>query len=53
MGPFKEPIDFMNKPNAIVRTASGGPMTMVLLNWFNFNHEVISNSNMAQLILIG
>jgi hypothetical protein len=53
MGPFKEPIDFMNKPNIMVRKANGGPMTTMFLNWFNLNHEVISNSNMTQLILIG
>jgi hypothetical protein len=53
MAPFKEPIDFMNKPTVIARKTNGGPMTIMLLNWFNLNHEVISNSNMTQLILIG
>jgi hypothetical protein len=53
MGTFKEPIDFMNKPNTMVRKASRGHVTIMFLNWFNLNHEVISNSNVTQLILIG
>ena len=34
-GLSRQPVDLMNKPSVAARTASGGPVIMVLLNWFS------------------
>jgi len=50
-GLSKQPIELMNKSNVVANNITGGPISMVLLNWFNnfcgnfkFKYDVIDTN---------